>query len=672
MVTATEATAQLVQQGWRRLLVLSGEPQWTAQQAAVWINNLPGDWLWVGEAAGSAPHCRPSAIRTLLGQEFQHAVFDARQGLHAEALAALAGTLKAGSWLLLLVPDWASWAQQADSDALRWSETDVPQASPHFVQRLQQIIQADPRIVLWRQQHPAVLSPLAKRDAWLPGSPQQQQILQALLCSELGVSVLTAPRGRGKSALAGMLAARWPGRCLVTAPAKVSTAVLADFAGENFTFLAPDRLLAEAGQHPADWLLIDEAAAIPAPLLRQLTALYPRVLLTTTVQGYEGTGRGFLLKFCATLPQVTHYQLDIPLRWAVDDPVEQFLASALLFDDAEAVPGNGKVILQSLEQTDWQRQPARMQAVYQLLTSAHYRTSPLDLRRMMDAPGQHFIAALQRDCVQGALWAIDEGNLSADLAWRVWAGTRRPRGNLLVQSLAAHAGLPEAVQLRSRRISRIAVTARQRRQGYGQQLVEQCRQQCQELDFLSVSFGFTAELWQFWQRCGFRLVRFGVQQEASSGCYTAMAILPLSLAGQALLAQAEQRLQREGYWLRQQLPQPSDSLSDWPLSAVRDDTLYDDDWRELAGFAWAHRPFEASLAALGRLSAQRADTMPLLYALLWQQTTVAELCQQHRIAGRKALLHAWRQEVQAALQETDKVRADRWHKQVQALITGEA
>lgn len=44
-------------------------------------------------------------------------------------------------------------------------------------------------------------------------------------------------------------------------------------------------------------------------------------------------------------------------------------------------------------------------------------------------------------------------------------------------------------------------------------------------DYLSVSFGYTAELWRFWQRCGFTLVRLGTHREASSGCYTAMALI---------------------------------------------------------------------------------------------------------------------------------------------------
>jgi tRNA(Met) cytidine acetyltransferase len=39
--------------------------------------------------------------------------------------------------------------------------------------------------------------------------------------------------------------------------------------------------------------------------------------------------------------------------------------------------------------------------MYQLLSGAHYRTSPLDLRRMMDAPGQHFTCARTSNGVAG-------------------------------------------------------------------------------------------------------------------------------------------------------------------------------------------------------------------------------------------------------------------------------
>jgi tRNA(Met) cytidine acetyltransferase len=661
-----DGTARLQCQGWRRLLVLSGTAQWSEQQAAGLMEQLPGDWLWVGEPSHSVQSCAPSAIRTLLGREFHHAVFDARSGFHAEALAALAGTLQAGSWLLLLVPEWDHWAQQPDEDSLRWSERDAPCATPRFIQRLQQLIQADARAVLWRENHPLILPVAEAVPQWLPddGSLQQQQILAKLLHASPGVQAITAARGRGKSALAGMLAARWPGRCLVTAPGKVSTEVLAQFAGDAFHFIAPDRLLAEAALHQpgVDWLLIDEAAAIPAPLLHQLVALFPRVLLTTTVQGYEGTGRGFLLKFCAALPNVTLHQLDTPLRWAANDPLESFISDALLFDDREVEPQHGSMDYVALEQPDWGRQPARMAAVYQLLTSAHYRTSPLDLRRMMDASGMHFSAALQGDSVQGALWLVDEGGLSAALSSAVWAGTRRPRGNLVAQSLAAHAGQIDAPQLRSRRISRIAVAAALRGQGIGQQLVAGCQQQAQGLDYLSVSFGFTSALWQFWQRCGFQLVRIGSVREASSGCFSAMAILPLSPAGQQLAQRAAQRFERAGAWLRRQLPG-----EELPLATHCYADIDEDDWRELAGFAWAQRPFEASLAALGRLVSQRPCALPLLSAALLQQQRSAEVIARAKLSGRKALLAAQRQEARQGLMALDAQQADRWRQWLDSL-----
>ncbi|WP_455813995.1 tRNA(Met) cytidine acetyltransferase TmcA [Pseudomonas graminis] len=658
------ATAQIERQGWRRLLVISGEVAWCAQQAADVMAQLPGDWLWVGKPGNDMLSCEPQAIRTLLGREFRHAVFDARDGFHAEAFAALAGTLRAGSWLLLLVPEWENWAQRPDADSLRWSEGEIPCASTHFVHHIQQSLLADPRVQLWRQHFPQTLTSVALQHDWQVDNRAQQAILTQLLNATPGIYALTAARGRGKSALAGMLAAHWTGRCLVTAPGRVSTDVLAQFAGEHFLFVAPDRLLAEAEQLAPgiDWLLIDEAAAIPAPLLQRLVALFPRVLLTTTVQGYEGTGRGFMLKFCASLHAVTHYQLEEPLRWAANDPLEQIVAGMLLFDDGIAEPQQGPLHYSALEQDDWLRQPERMAAIYQLLTSAHYRTSPLDLRRMMDAPGMHFLVATQAESVQGALWLVDEGGLSAELAAAVWAGKRRPRGNLVAQSLAAHGGSMIAPQLRSRRISRIAVSPLLRGQGVGQQLIAHALEHTQELDYLSVSFGFTEPLWRFWQRCGFQLVRIGSQREASSGCYAAMALLPLSSAGRQLTTGLIQRLARDGYWLRQQV-----DAQELPLADQRDLALTDDDWQELSGFAWAQRPFEASYAALGRLVSQHSGTLPLLHAALLEGQSASELCTRFVLSGRKALLVAWRQEVQQALIGLDASRAQQHQQWVNSL-----
>ncbi|OAZ45095.1 tRNA cytosine(34) acetyltransferase TmcA [Enterobacter cloacae] len=626
--------SQLQRTGHRRLVVLSGDEAWTLSQATTLRDTLPGDWLWLEE--------NPSkAISGLLGREYLHAVFDARDGFDVSAFAALCGTLRAGSLLVLLVPPVAVWADRPDRDSLRWSDSAEPIATPHFVHHFCRTLAADSDAIVWQQHHSLHLPVAPDVPAWQPasGEPQREQaeILDALLTMPAGVAAVTAPRGRGKSALAGMLLNGIRGNAVVTAPAKGATDVIARFAGEHFHFMAPDALLASPLQ--ANWLIVDEAAAVPGPLLEKLVTRFPRVLLTTTVQGYEGTGRGFLLKFCTRFSGLRRYTLSTPVRWAAGCPLERIVANALLFDDAliDRKPA-GEVCLRSLEPRAWESDPARVASVYELLCAAHYRTSPLDLRRMMDAPGQHFAVAHAGADIAGALWLVEEGGLTPELSRAVWAGFRRPRGNLVAQSLAAHGGSPLAATLQGRRVSRIAVHPHRQREGIGQRLIRSARGE----DYLSVSFGFTDELWRFWQQCGFVLVRMGSHREASSGCYTAMALLPLSEAGHQLCEQAHQRLCRD---MR--------VLSAWngekiPVTDAWEATLNSDDWLELAGFAFAHRAFSTSVAALTRLLSAVEMPLPALRGKMEGHT--------HDV-GRKALLAKLREETAQALERLDYPRS---------------
>lgn len=656
-------TAEMQRSGIRRLAVIAGDADWCWQQAQQWRATLAGDWPLVSERDDLPNVTAPSALRNLLGQEFRHAIFDARSGFHSEAFAALAGTLSAGSWLLLLTPAWESWAAQPDRDTLRWSESDTPIAAPHFIQHLQRQLAADTQVWLQRQHQPCRQpTPLTLSD-WRPAGMQQQQaLLTRLLQARPGVFILTAARGRGKSALAGMLVQRWPGACLITAPARVSTEVLARFAGDRYRFIAPDALL-NAAPPPADWLIIDEAAAIPAPLLQRLIERFPRVLLTTTVQGYEGTGRGFLLKFCASLSQAAFYQLDEPLRWRQGDPLEGWVNRALMLDETYSVADDAADAELSVTLCG-RDDPPRLLALYQLLTSAHYRTTPLDLRRLLDAPGQRFIAAEnRRGEMAGALWLVAEGGLSVALSWAVWAGRRRPRGSLVAQSLAAHAGFPQAAQLVSWRVSRIAVAPGLRRQQIGSRLLAAARAQAEAegLDYLSVSFGFTAELWRFWQRCGFTLARIATQREASSGCYSAMAILPLSAAGRQLSLQAEQRLARDLYWLQPLLEETI------PLAPDDNQQLDEEDWRALAGFAFAHRAFDVSLPALARLLLATPSAGLTLHEAVIAQHSPAAICRRAGLSGRKALLERWRAEARQLMQQLDAAGYPQWKQAVAEL-----
>ncbi|MCG7904947.1 MAG: tRNA(Met) cytidine acetyltransferase, partial [Candidatus Thiodiazotropha taylori] len=92
-------------------------------------------------------------------------------------------------------------------------------------------------------------------------------------------------------------------------------------------YVAPDRLIRENPR--GDLLLVDEAAAIPTPVLIKLLEHYPRIAFATTVHGYEGTGLGFNHRFKKHLdqqrPQWREIQLKTPIRWAMDDPLEQLV-----------------------------------------------------------------------------------------------------------------------------------------------------------------------------------------------------------------------------------------------------------------------------------------------------------------------------------------------------------
>ncbi|WP_319800336.1 tRNA(Met) cytidine acetyltransferase TmcA [Cedecea davisae] len=653
-----QVTESMRRQGIRRLMVLAGESGWSSQQVQALAAHLPGDWLWVGGSPELPLSCAPAALRTLLGREFQHAVFDARSGLDAAALAALSGTLRAGSWLLLLVPDWESWPDQPDEDSARWSDAPQPIATPNFISHLQACLSHDAGSVLWRQQPELILPDFAPRPDWLPasGAPEKEQaeILAGLSKMDSGVAVVTAARGRGKSALAGMLVNNSPGMSLVTAPTKAATDVLASYAGERFQFMPPDALAAENMPAGFSWLIVDEAAAIPAPLLRQVIARFPRVLLTTTVQGYEGTGRGFLLKFCASLPSLRRFTLSTPIRWAQNDPLEQAIDEIMLFDEPGLEhPVQGEPVLAAVGQADWQHNAGQLKQMYRLLSGAHYRTSPLDLRRMLDAPGQHFIAANVGDECVGALWLVEEGGLDETLSRCVWAGLRRPRGNLVAQSLAAHGGSPLAATLPGLRVSRIAVHPMRQREHIGASMVKRARGLAVgQYDYLSVSFGYTDELWRFWQRCGFELVRIGSHKEASSGCYSAMALLPLTVQGQMLVREEQQRLARDWPW-----------LSEWielnlPLASTLAAQLLDEDWLDLSGFAFAHRPLEACIGSLNRLLLACDLPLPALRGRLQRYESTAVLSQQLGLSGKKGLLAAMRQEAILALENLNRSRSD--------------
>lgn len=618
------------EQFFRQVAILSGDDDWLQQQlrcffaanagrsavytAAIPIKNLPQNGVFY-------PF---SQAKNLLGQAFELAIYDARQAdglnVNLEALAIVAATVKAGGVLLLVLPEWQQLRTYPDYDSRRWNGTSDAIVPQHFYRWLQEAINAH-QIPCYQPQDPPFHTPRCSDQRWqLPPTAlqQQTQVLNHILAAQQDCYLLTAARGRGKSALAGMLAETLGRRQRVWLTAPNQRAVQTLYAHcQHYKphFIAPDALAAQLAQDPeafaSDWLIVDEAAMIPLEMLTLFSHHFQHILFTTTIHGYEGTGRGFELKFKPHLQrscEILHLQQ--PLRYPQNDPLERWIQALLCL--AQSVSDNPLPThisdqpprLLEITQPELVADRAKLLAVYRLLTLAHYRTSPLDLRRLLDGQAQHFWLLQHGREIGGAIWAIAEGGIQdPQLIAQIWRGERRPSGNLVAQALCFQADLPAACELRSLRISRIALLPLLQRQGLGQQLVRKLIADCRgKLDFISVSFGYSDALADFWQKCGFTLLHLSSRTEASSGCYSAMAIYPLSAQGEHLCQQGEQQFLRNFPLsehpllarLQQRLNFPP---IDWQLAA--------DDQRQLHGFAHANRTLVSTYPALRRLAASR-------------------------------------------------------------------
>ena len=569
---------------------------------------VPDNVLIIGESGIAF-----SKATNLLGQEFEHILFDGRNGIHLEALAIAAGTLKMGGILCLVLSDWENLSQQPDQDSLRWNGNQSAIATPNFIYHFKQCIEHYHFPIL-REESAVEFSPIFySNEHHKNATLAQQQIIETILQAQRDIYFLTAKRGRGKSALLGMLANQIQAPVYLTAPNKSAVHSVIEFSEGGIEFIAPDELAIRLQTEPkfsqSAWLLVDEAAMIPLPLLQEYSQYFQHIVFSTTIHSYEGTGRGFELKFKRKIHRTfQHFELKNPLRWQENDPLEQFIDDLLLLnaeDDFQQFPFQPHLPYQIREA----QKPPHIADFYGLMTLAHYRTSPLDLRRLLDGENQCFYFAEYQQNLLGAIWALEEGNMADDeLIIQIQQGKRRPKGNLVPQALCFHENLSEACKLRSLRISRIAVQPNWQKQGIGQNLMKFMENS--EVDFLSVSFGYTDELAKFWQKCGFVLVHLGEHQEASSGCYSAIALKGLSKEGLALVDTAYKQFQRN-------IPLSFHPFAinfeqnqiDWQLDQF--------DWVSLKNFANFHRTLFSSIPAIRRLlKLAGKENFPLISAYL--------------------------------------------------------
>ncbi|KAH6609251.1 trnamet cytidine acetyltransferase [Trichoderma cornu-damae] len=373
---------------------------------------------------------------------------------------------------------------------------------------------------------------------------------------------LTAARGRGKSAAMGVAVAAAVAygysNIFITSPSPENLKTLFEFVFKGFDALGyadhadysiiqstnPDfnKAIVRVNIHrqhrqtiqyirpqdahvlgQAELVVIDEAAAIPLPLVRKLMGPY-LVFMASTINGYEGTGRSLSLKLIKQLREqsrltstdedtqvadrstgrvskaeefqasrkLREITLAEPIRYAQGDSVEGWLNKLLCLDatlpkskaNANGCPDPSQCELLNVNRdTLFSFHPipeAFLQQMVALYVASHYKNSPDDLQLMSDAPAhQLFVLTAPTSENSGRLpeplcviQVALEGKISRQSVINSLSRGERPHGDLIPWLVSQQFQDEEFASLSGARVVRIATNPAYMSMGYGKRAME--------------------------------------------------------------------------------------------------------------------------------------------------------------------------------------------------------
>ncbi|TKY48332.1 N-acetyltransferase protein [Spatholobus suberectus] len=385
------------------------------------------------------------------------------------------------------------------------------------------------------------VGPLIRKCCTLDQGLAVVTLLRATLVRTLRSTVaLLAARGRGKSAalglsIAGAIAVGYS-NIFVTAPSPDKLETLFEFICEGFDALGykehHDFDVVKSGKatvriniykhhrqtiqyirpheheklSQVELLVVDEAAAIPLPMVKSLLGPY-LVFLSSIVNGYEGTGHSLSLKLLHQLEVQSNMsskitegtgsgcpfkkiELSESIRYASGDPIESWLNTLLCLDVSNAIPNLSRLPPRSecdlyyvnrdtlfSYHRDSELFLQRMMALY---VASHYNNSPNDLQLMADAPSHHLFVLLgpvdeSKNQLPDILCVVQvclEGQISCQSAIQSLSNAHKPFGAQIPWKFCEQFQDTVFPSLSGARIVHIATHPSAMRLGYGSQAVE--------------------------------------------------------------------------------------------------------------------------------------------------------------------------------------------------------
>jgi tRNA(Met) cytidine acetyltransferase len=552
---------------------------------------------------GKFLHYRESPY--VLGETYSSLVLDLTQGFHPNDLGIIVETIAEGGIIIALSPpiaEWnnliSKWHEELVSEPYTVDDI-VPRFYRRFIKRTLNasgiiVFDADKRVIVKPYEFEKVEEP--REEIVLP--EEEKEISRKLykLCAtqdqvrvlelfehyfdrkkERKAVVITADRGRGKSAVLGIVTPyliwrmfkvlKRPVRVMVVAPTPQAVQTLFKFLmkgmvrmGMKFKVKESNRLItvvnskfarieyvvprrAMVEKDFADIVIVDEAAGIDVPVLWKITEGVRWMIFSTTIHGYEGAGRGFSIRFLKRLEscedvEIEKIHLNEPIRYGRGDPIEKWLYDVLLLDaqpaeiteeDLQAIK-EGKLSFEEIDKDKLIEDEKLLREFFGIYVLAHYRNRPSDLVILLDMPNHKPFAVKVNGKVVCSLHVAIEGKMDDETIKKIAEGYK-PKGQIIPDLMLKHYWDYEFPKLVGLRVVRIATHPSVMNMGIGsfalQRIIDWAK--AKEMDWVGSGFGVSPELLRFWIKNGFIPVHITPQRNEISGEHTVIVIKPLKM-----------------------------------------------------------------------------------------------------------------------------------------------
>ena len=317
-----------------------------------------------------------------------------------------------------------------------------------------------------------------------------------------------------------------------------------------------------------DVLIIEEAASIPLPILSQILSVYKKVIMISTLDGYEGTNQGIIHKLSTDFP-LEIFSLSYNFRRNYDN-FQKFLenisfkANNINFSTYSSLQSSSiNIISNNISQninsltihlSSFIKKPnnesiSLLIKINKFISNNHYQSSNQDIFRLLNDPNT-FVSLLLKnlnyedyslknsEIISLVIFSL-EAIPNKILKESIFNGSSRPKNNLLPQTLLCHSNIDFPDNSIFLRIQRIATEKSYKKQGYASKLLSNFNDKnlinffiqnstfskdfscdcsfSNHLIFIGASFALSDVVYKFWIKNNFIPVSLGLKKDNASG-----------------------------------------------------------------------------------------------------------------------------------------------------------